>query len=115
MSIENFINFGVAISFFIGIFFSFLKFNFIIDILLGSFIIGCFSFVIITLGSTLVAEYLDFETKEYIEKDVYETVLEEYKVKINKKYSSFETLSESIHDMNIEDLVSENTQTKKDT
>jgi len=107
MAVENFINFGVAISYFVGIFFAFLKFTYITDILLGSVIITSILIILISLCSTLVVKYTKVEDEDFLEKDIYETLLEDYKIKINKKHANYESLSKNINDLDIRNMMEE--------
>jgi hypothetical protein len=88
MSILNFISFRIVISFFLGVFYSFLLFDFIIEIIFGSVLIGMIFFLIFSLSTVIISLFRDKDEESY-NINSSDIVLEEYKITINKQQKKF--------------------------
>ena len=113
MAIENFTNFAVSLGFFIGAFFGILKFDSVIEILMVTFLISMVMFLIICACGVFIIRYLELKEEEHLEKSVYETILEEYRVRVNRKQNEFNKITSVIRSLNIKDVLIKDREERK--
>ena len=111
MAIQNFIYFASSISFFIGAIFGIIKFDTLTNMLLGAAISGFSLFLILGFCSVFVLKYMqDYVTEQ--EKEVYETILDEHKININKKYTRFQDTVAEIKALGVKEILAQESKEK---
>ena len=104
MAIQNFIYFSCSFSFFIGSIFGIIKFDTLASMLVGGFIVGLTLFLILGFCSVFILHYVTVSATEH-EKEIYETILDEHKISINKKYAYFQDTVSQIRALGVKEIL----------
>jgi ABC-type uncharacterized transport system permease subunit len=99
MKVENFMNFSMVVGFFVGIFFAFLNFDSIIEIVFSAIVINFIIYAVVSFSASMFMKYFSFKQKQFAKRS-YDEILDYYVGEIEKKDNRMESIIEQIDELN---------------
>ena len=106
MKVENFMNFSMVVGFFVGIFFAFLNFDSIIEIVFSAIVINFIIYAVVSFSASMFMQYFEFKQKSFAKRS-YDEILDYYVSEIQKKDEKMEDILAEIGNINIEEITSQ--------
>jgi hypothetical protein len=104
MNVNNFFNFSILLSHFIGAFFAILKFNYAVDIILYFLMVSFCVNIILKFGISMTVKYTEIKKGNRFSSN-YDDHLERIRININDLEKESYTKITKIHDLKISKMV----------